>query len=600
MSWQPAPAPLLTRWAQTVSPQNAWREYPRPHMRRPEWLNLNGLWEYFITGANQATPRNLASADPAGEILVPFPIESALSGVGRPLGPGERLWYRKSFSVPAAWAGKRLLLHFGAVDWEATVWVNGSRVGSHRGGYLPFWFDISDSLAAGKNSLQVSVWDPTDSGWQARGKQVRRPRGIWYSAVSGIWQTVWLEPVPQVYIAGLKITPDLEAGAVRVRVDLGGTLPASGGVRVAASDQGVPIVERSAGSPGQELVLPIPNPKLWSPDQPHLYDLSVTAGDDRVESYFGLRKFSLGPDKQGRRRLCLNDRPLFQLGPLDQGYWPDGLYTPPSEQAMRWDLGLIKRLGFNMLRKHVKVEPARYYYECDRLGLIVWQDMPNGGAIVGDLPTFLALAFGARRKDGNYRLAGRADPASREDFQRELQELVEHLYNFPCIGMWVPFNEGWGQFDAARIAGWLTELDPTRPVDHASGFYDQQAGDCRSWHVYFKDLPASLPVAGRAEVLSEFGGYSLKLAGHLWNPKAEFGYRKFTRPATLTAAYLDLLDRQLKPWAAAGLSAAIYTQTTDVEIEVNGYVTYDREVEKMDFERIGRVHREIITAQENL
>jgi beta-galactosidase/beta-glucuronidase len=585
MTWQPVPGSLMTRWAKEVTPENAWREYPRPQLVRPEWQNLNGLWEYAVT------PRETAEfPEVQGQILVPFPLESALSGVRRSLSPGERLWYRCTFRVPQSWQGKRLLLHFGAVDWEADVRVNGQGIGNHRGGFLPFWFDITRALQSGDNELVVAVTDPTDASWQARGKQVREPGSIWYTAVSGIWQTVWLEPVPQTFIAGLKITPDLDLGTVRVELKAGGAADQLGSVHFRAYSAGEQVAEGLSGSTSMEVTLSIPQAKTWSPASPYLYDLVVESGDDRVNSYFGMRKFSLGQDVRGRMRLCLNNRPLFQFGPLDQGYWPDGLYTPPSEAAMCFDLDIIQRLGCNMLRKHVKVEPARYYYECDRRGLIVWQDMPNGAKAVGDVPSLLAILFGTRRKDGNYPYAGREDALSRADFKCELQEVVEHLYNFPSIGMWVPFNEGWGQFNSRETADWLKACDPTRLVDAASGWFDQGGGDCKSLHVYFKKLPGTRPGKGRAMVLSEFGGYSLKLPGHLWNPQVEFGYRKYHTRQELTSAYLELLEKELKPWISRGLSAAVYTQTTDVEIEINGYLSYDREVEKMDFERLKAMH----------
>jgi beta-galactosidase/beta-glucuronidase len=588
MNWQPVPGNLITRWGKEVTPENAWREYPRPQLVRPEWQNLNGLWEYAIT------PRE-GSEYPGtqGQILVPFPLESALSGVKRSLNPGERLWYRRTFQVPPAWKGKRTLLHFGAVDWEAEVRINGHRVGTHRGGFLPFSFDITETLHPGENELIVAVTDPTDTSWQARGKQVLEPRSIWYTAVSGIWQTVWLESVPEAFIAGVKITPDLDTGTVRVEIKSGGAANRLEGVRVQVHSAGALVAEKVLASNETGLTLSIPQVKPWSPASPHLYDLIVETRDDQVRSYFGMRKFSLGKDSQGRTRLCLNNRPLFQFGPLDQGYWPDGLYTPPSEAAMRFDLDEIQRLGCNMLRKHVKVEPARYYYECDRRGLIVWQDMPNGAKAVGDATSVLAILFGSRRGDGNYSYARREDAEGRGDFQRELLELVEHLYNFSCIGMWVPFNEGWGQFDSRHVVDWLKAYDPTRPVDAASGWFDQGGGDCKSLHVYFKKLPRNKPEKERAVVVSEFGGYSLNLPGHLWNPTAEFGYRKYRSREELTTAYLALLEKELKPWIERGLSAAIYTQTTDVEIEINGYLSYDREIEKMDFDKLKEMHNSL-------
>jgi beta-galactosidase/beta-glucuronidase len=584
MTWQPISGNIQTAWAKDVSPESVWQEYPRPQMTRPDWLNLNGLWEYWITERTEKTQRKRE-----GEILVPYPIESALSGVKRPLEAGELLWYRRQFSIPEAWRSTRILLHFEAVDWESSVFVNNQQVGEHAGGYLPFWFDITDYLARDEiqNDLLVSVWDPTDAHWQQRGKQVLKPKSIWYAAVSGIWQTVWLEPVPQTYIAGLKITPDVDAGTIRVKTNL--IEPGSGMVHVRVYEAGVSVAEGETENAAAEITVQIPNPKLWSPNTPHLYDLEVTAGEDRVSSYFGMRKFSL----EGGH-LCLNGAPLFQFGPLDQGYWPDGLYTPPTDEAMRRDIEMVKRLGFNMLRKHVKVEPRRYYYYCDRIGLIVWQDMPNGSKAVGEVTSTLAMVFGSRRRDRNYRDAGREEAASRQNFQSELKEMVDHLYNCTCIGMWVPFNEGWGQFDAKETAQWLSEYDPTRLVDHASGWFDQGGGDCKSLHIYKLKLPVVKPERKRAVVLSEFGGYSLKINGHLWNPNAEFGYKNFDTPQALTEAYLDLLNRQLKPWIEAGLSAAIYTQTTDVEIEVNGFMTYDREVEKMDFAKVRQAHKELM------
>ncbi|MBI4732300.1 MAG: beta-galactosidase [Chloroflexi bacterium] len=549
-------------------------------MTRPEWQNLNGLWEYGITKKAKNEKQNHE-----GQILVPFPIESALSGVKRRLGPDDWLWYRRTFSIPDAWRGKRVLLHFGAVDWETKVFVNDQPVGEHVGGYLPFWFDVTDVLQDGENELKVRVWDPTDSHWQQRGKQVLKPKSIWYTAVSGIWQTVWLEPVPQTYIAGLKIIPDVDTGTVGVRVMLAGTESSAGGASVRVYDGGVEIAAAETEDARVEIRVPIPYPKLWSPDLPHLYDLEITAGEDKVGSYFGMRKFSVEAG-----RLCLNNQPLFQFGPLDQGYWPDGLYTPPTDEAMRRDVELVKGLGFNMLRKHVKVEPARYYYFCDRMGLIVWQDMPNGGKMVGEIPTFLALTFGSRRRDSDYRYAGRTDEASRQEFLRELQEMVDALYNFTCIGMWVPFNEGWGQFQAKEIAKRVKSYDPTRLVDHASGWFDRRGGDFKSLHIYMRKLFPPKSLRGRAFVISEFGGYGLQLAGHVWDEQKKFSQRFYDSSEALTQAYLDTLEKELKPLIPRGLAAAIYTQTTDVEIDINGYLTYDRRVEKMDAERIREAH----------
>ena len=591
-SWKPVPGHIMTRWAKEITPENVWQEYPRPQMVREKWMNLNGLWDYAVT------PKGSAKPEFEGEILVPFGIESALSGVKRPLQPDELLWYRRKFSVPADWAGQRILLHFGAVDWECTVWVNGVEVGQHRGGYMPFYFDIADQLLGGESEIVVSVWDPSDKSWIARGKQVLEPKSIWYTAVSGIWQTVWLEPVPQTHIHSLKLTPDIDAETLKVSVTLDGATEETQ-VQVSAFSGDVQIGATSGGV-REQLEIPVPNPQLWSPDSPFLYDLQVEIRQqgqtiDQVASYFGMRKFSLQSDAQGRQRLCLNNQPLFQYGPLDQGYWPDGLHTPPSAAAMRSDVEFLKEIGCNMLRKHIKVEPARFYYDCDRLGMIVWQDMPNGGKPVGDVLSFLAIMFGkfTRRDDRWYWRAGRSEQASREDYWRELREMVDHLHNFACIGLWVPFNEAWGQFDAKAVAAWLHDYDPTRPVDHASGWFDQGGGDFRSIHTYFKALAPEDPDSQRGVILSEFGGYAIKLEGHIWNPDTEFGYRKYDSQEALTAAYVDLLRTQLEPWIARGLSAAVYTQTTDVEIEVNGYLTYDREIIKMEKEQLVEAHHHL-------
>jgi len=622
-AWEPVRGQIMTRWAAEVSPETAWREYPRPQLRRPDWLNLNGLWEYAVTPRGQAPTRF------EGEILVPFAIESALSGVKRPLQPSETLWYRRTFSLPASWRGRKVLLHFGAVDWEATVWVNGRELGTHRGGYLPFSFeitgfvdrqgeverqtssvklevpDVRDERERGRagsgegiHELHVAVWDPTDRHWQQRGKQVLKSKGIWYTAVSGIWQTVWLEAVPDTYVDSLKVTPDIQEAAVRVEARLSGAVEGIT-VRARALEGGEETASASVRA-GEPLTLRFPSARLWSPDDPYLYDLEVEVrrgGEviDRVESYFGMRSFGMGKDERGRPRLCLNGRPLFQVGPLDQGYWPDGLYTPPSEAAMRRELALVKALGCNMVRKHVKVEPALYYCDCDRLGLIVWQDMPNGGRALGALLSFVATLSGRlkRRDDRWRRMAGRDSAAAREDFRRELREMVDHLYGFPCIGVWVPFNEGWGQFDAAKTAEWLRAYDPTRAVDHASGWFDQGGGEMRSLHVYFKALPGDDPGADRALVLSEFGGYALTVPGHAWESGTEFGYRKFASRRELTEAYVELVERQLKPWIEKGLSAAVYTQLTDVETELNGFLTYDRVVAKMEARRVAEAHRSL-------
>ncbi len=544
------PATLLTRWAAEVTDDRVLPDYPRPDLVRRDWRNLNGPWEYAIRDRGADRP---ASFD--GTILVPFPVQSRLSNVARAVKDTERLWYRRTLRAPSA-SDRRWLLHFGAVDWEATVWVNGRRIGDHRGGYDPFTFDITDALRPdGDQELVVSVWDPTDRGEQPRGKQVLEPKSIWYTAVTGIWQTVWLEPVPTTYITGLQIRPDVDAGEVRVRIDAASAAPASGrltaSVNVERADgSGVGVIDAAAGD---TVSIRIPQARLWSPDDPYLYRLRVrlTSGDS-VESYFGMRKIAVQPDATGVKRLFLNGRPLFEYGLLDQGWWPDGLYTAPTDEALRSDIETTKRLGFNLIRKHVKVEPARWYYHADRLGVLVWQDMPSGDNKTAD---------------------GKAQ------FTRELEHVVDALENHPAIVMWVPFNEGWGQHDAAARVDWLKRRDPTRLVNHASGWTDEHISDVSDAHRYpGPGVPA--PDANRAAVLGEFGGLGLPLEGHTWLAKGNWGYRSFTTPEALGQAYRDLLY-QLRIMIGERLSAAIYTQTTDVEIEVNGIMTYDRAVTKL-------------------
>ena len=573
-------------------------EYPRPQLRRPGWINLNGAWDYAVQIVEDQMPETYQ-----GEILVPYPVESALSGVHQALKPDEKLWYRRSFADPRpqleGGPGSRVLLHFGAVDYQCAIWVNQQFAGKHTGGYLPFSLDITEKLQSGENELVVSVWDPTDAGLQQRGKQSLKPKGIWYTAVSGIWQTVWLEVVPETYIQSMKLTPDLEGQRLLIEVTVAG-LSADQNIGVwaeAASDGNV--VATGGGWSDEVVEFSIADPILWSPDNPHLYDLRVQLIDDgkvvdQAVSYFGMRQFGLERDAEGKMRFILNGEPLFLYGPLDQGYFPDGLYTPPSDEALFFDIEYAKRLGCNLIRKHVKVEPLRWYYHCDRLGMIVWQDMPNGGRIDGDVVAMLSLLFGFHRKD-THRLArfGRANEDNQAEFQDELQAMIDHLVNATCIAVWVPFNESWGQFRAREIAGWLKAYDPTRLVDHASGWFDQGSGDFQSKHVYFKKLKAP-KTDGRAFVLSEFGGYSLKVPGHLWDEDKKFGYRFYDSSQELTEAYLTLLHDQLEPLIAQGLAAAIYTQTTDVEIEINGFLTYDRKVEKMDAQVLQQAHERLI------
>lgn len=563
-------------------------EYPRPQMVRPNWVNLNGWWQYKIQPKEASAPQGYD-----GNIMVPYAVESLLSGVQQPLSPEQRLWYQRTFTRPETGPGSRCLLHFGAVDYECEVWLNGIHVGRHSGGYLPFTLDITDALVGAENELLVSVWDPGDTGLQQRGKQVLKPKGIWYTSISGIWQTVWLEVVPAIHIESLKLTPDLDACTLSVEVKVRGAV---GNISLELDVFSDKVKICSAeGNANQAIRCLIPDPIAWSPANPTLYDLRVRllrAGQvlDEVTSYFAMRKFGLMKDADGHMRFALNNRILFLYGPLDQGFFPDGLYTPPSEEAMLFDIEYARRIGCNMIRKHIKVEPLRWYYHCDRLGLIVWQDMINGGLIDGEVVAILSLMFGFHRNDTRrLKRFGRRDESSQAEFQAELKGMIDHLHNTACIAVWVPFNESWGQFNAKQMADWVKQYDPTRLVDHASGWFDQGGGDFQSRHIYVKKLLRPKPDQ-RAFVVSEFGGYSQIIPGHLWDEKKKFGYRFYANSDLLTKAYLDLLKNEVKPLIAQGLAAAIYTQTTDVEIEINGYLTYDRKVEKMDAQILRSAH----------
>jgi beta-galactosidase/beta-glucuronidase len=577
--WQAAEAPLMTRWAAAVAPDNVHPEYPRPQLVRDEWLSLNGLWDYAIRPRAESFPTAFD-----GQILVPFPAESALSGVMETVGEENRLWYRRHFAAPDRVEGGRTLLHFGAVDWHATVWVNGIEVGEHQGGYDPFTLDVTEALDDGsEQEILVGVWDPTDAGFQPRGKQVNEPRGIWYTAVTGIWQTVWLESVPSISIAGLRMVPDIDAGGLR----LGATLRAAEGMEPAGSeltlhaqalDSGQ-VVASTDGDAGDELEIKIADAKLWSPDSPFLYDLVVELqrnGEpiDTISSYFGMREIALGEDANGVNRLLLNNEPLFQYGTLDQGWWPDGLYTAPTDEALQSDIEVLKQLGFNMIRKHVKVEPARWYYHCDRLGMLVWQDMPNGDSHIG-------------RDDPD--LERTEESAS--DYRRELSAVIDLLRNQPSVVVWVPFNDGWGQFDTDGILSWVKSYDPTRLVDGPSGWTDRGSGDIHDIHAYPGPAMPELE-ASRTVVLGEFGGLGLPVSGHLWRDRDNWGYRTYATSQELQESYDRLID-ELLPMIDAGLAAAIYTQTTDVEIEVNGLMTYDRAVVKFDKDKMAQTNRRL-------
>ncbi len=535
-------------------------------MVRSNWINLNGLWNFALAPAGSAAPNELN-----GKILVPFCIESALSGVGRNIGDGQALWYSRTFSKPVLGDRERLLLHFDAVDWDTRVLVNGQNVGEHRGGYDPFTFDITDYLVrAPQQVITVRVIDQTDN-YQPRGKQSLRPSGIFYTAASGIWQTVWLETVLSNYITSLKIRPDIDNGLVVVSV----MMPSTEQAQIAVLDEAGHEIASKTGPVNTEVSIKVPDPRYWSPDDPYLYRLKVLAGSDLVTSYFGMRKIERRVDQTGTNRFFLNNRPIFLFGPLDQGYWPDGIYTAPNDEALKFDLETSKRFGFNVVRKHVKVEPERWYYWADQLGLLVWQDFPS----VMDVLLDRGAADLTRSSE------------AKQQIETEMKSMVDRHWNHPCIMMWVSFNEGWGQYDTARVVGLFKSWDSSRLVDNASGWNDRKVGDVRDLHSY----PAPSNVrkdAGRIVVQGEYGGGGLLVPGHDWDPSTSFQYVHFETNKELENFFLNGLA-EIKNGIVDGLSAAIYTQLTDVEDEINGLTTYDRAVLKITPESVSKVVRSL-------
>jgi len=561
-------------------------EYPRPQMRRENWTCLNGWWDYSIrSDERQQEPGVVRTAGPDGRILVPFSPETVRSGVGATLQPGETLWYAREIEMSDLPAGRRLLLHFGAVDERCRVWWNGMEAGSHRNGYLPFTFDVTEYVRDGANLLQVAVQDDTDKGTACRGKQTLKPGGMYYHAQSGIWQTVWLETVPDHYLTDFRITPDPEGEAVGLQLFF--SSEAETDVTVSLEGEEFSFT----GESGMQIRIPVPEPRLWSPEEPNLYPFRIQArksgqspeadGDaDVVDSYFAMRSFGIGEDEAGRPCLLLNGNPYFFHGVLDQGYWPESLMTAPADEALIYDIEAMKKAGFNMLRKHVKIEPARWYYHCDRLGMVVWQDMVNGGGPVPKLlETYLPNIIPAiidHMPDDRYRLLAREDAGARAEFEEDLLEMVHVLYNSPCIGLWTPFNEGWGQFDALRLSEMVKAADPTRPVDHASGWFDQGGGDLRSIHNYFR--PLKVEKEARPCVLTEYGGINSTIPGHSMSEEV-YGYQK-SDPAAFPDTFRALMD-QISQLKADGLAGAVYTQVSDIEEETNGILTYDRKVMKL-------------------
>jgi len=562
-AWKPAKGPLMTRWAKDVSPENAHPEYPRPQMVRKEWQNLNGVWQFQAATENEEAP---VGKDLKEQILVPYPVESALSGVMR---HETRMWYRRTFEVPKDWTGRKVLLHLDAVDWEGTVYVNGKKLGTHRGGYDAFGFDITKSLRPdGPQEIIVGVYDPTDQGNQPRGKQVSKPGGIWYTPTSGIWQTVWIEPVKDQFIEQVQAIPDVDAGEVKINVNALGILRRTPiNATVTLNENGKSFSASASGTTGRPLTIKIPDAQLWSPDSPTLYNLHVELSpnnqvSDAVDCYFAMRKVAVAKDEGGINRLMLNNKPIFMVGPLDQGFWPDGIYTAPTDEALKFDIETEKKYGFNMARKHVKVEPERWYYWADKLGLLVWQDMPSGPS---------------RRN------AGEAMPQKdKEQFEKELDRLIQGRGNHPCIVMWVVFNEGWGQFDTPRLVEHVKQLDPTRLVDDASGWTDKGAGDVMDMH-HYPDPSMPKVEEKRAAVLGEFGGLGMPIEGHMW-PGKLWQYRGVADQQKLTDSYVKMLKDGWK-LKDRGLCAVVYTQITDVETESNGLMTYDREVFKVNPEK---------------
>ena len=579
--WKPAGEKIKTEWANKVNPKLVLPEYPRPIMERKEWKNLNGLWNYAIQEVGKSAPSKYD-----GQILVPFAVESSLSGVMKEVGAKNELWYNTTFNIESNWKGQNILLHFGAVDWKTEVWLNGVKIGSHTGGYTPFSFDITPFITGTTQQLTVKVWDPSNEGTQPRGKQVKNPEGIWYTPVTGIWQTVWIEPVNKKNITTLKTTPNIDQNVISIKPEVAG---ASYGdlIEVTVYDDSKTIATGKA-SVGENLEIVLNNPKLWSPESPFLYKTNVKLISngkvvDQVKSYFAMRKIGSKRDANGVLRMQLNNKDYFQFGPLDQGWWPDGLYTAPTDEALKYDIVKTKELGFNMIRKHVKVEPERWYTHCDELGILVWQDMPSGDEqpIWQDKKYFEGTEL-------------QRTPKSEEIYKKEWKAIMDHLYSYPSIVVWVPFNEAWGQFKTVEITEWTKNHDPSRLVNSSSGGNHFQTGDILDLHKY-PGPELYLYDARRITVLGEYGGIGLPLEGHLWRTNDNWGYVKFKNATEVTNEYIKYA-KELKKLVKTGFSAAVYTQTTDVEGEVNGFMTYDRKVDKMDFEKVRTINKEVIDA----
>lgn len=578
---------LMSRWGKEVDVKNVLPEYPRPNLVRDSYLNLNGEWEYCIN-------KNEFADEYDGTILVPYSPETKLSGVGKIVMPEEVLHYKKLITFPEGFRKDRVLLHFGAVDQECNIFVNGQQIGRHLGGYLRFSFDITEYLVDGENEIILTVKDWTEKSPHARGKQKIIKRGkyssLFYTPQSGIWKTVWMESVAEEYIESLKITPIYDEKAISIFVKTNGVSKA----KITISDKEEIITETEIEA-NKDCRIEIGDFIPWTPDNPHLYDLKVTVSNDSVSSYFGMRKLSVEKDKNGILRFFLNNEPFIFNGVLDQGYWPESLLTPPTDEALKYDIMKLKELGFNTIRKHIKVESDRFYYYCDKIGMIVWQDMPNGGGDYNMIfVTYLTNAFDwfARGvKDNHYKAFKREDKEGRYQYYCDLKGMVEQLYNYPSIAVWVPFNEGWGQFDARKATSLIKSLDSTRFVNEACGWFDQQGGDIYSIHNYSKGLEVQ-PQDNRVVALTEFGGYSYAISGHLACEK-NFGYQTFQSKEELTCNYRRLWEDEIYPNLKKGLSATIYTQTSDIEEEINGIFTYDRDEVKFIEEEIQALNQKV-------
>ena len=598
---------LISRWGKEIDPGNILQEYPRPNLVRDSYFNLNGEWECHINESE--------TADFYDEtIIVPFSPESMLSGVGKIVMPHQRLHYRKKFTLPEGFKKSRVLLHFGAVDQECSVFVNGIRMGGHKGGYLPFHFDITDSLRQGENVLTLSVTDRTAQSPHARGKQKLQKKGkyasLFYTPQSGIWKTVWMESVEKAYIEDVRITPLYDDSSVRFEITVlnacktsgaetsGGKASGgetSGTVRLAVLERGVEIGQAEITVRQEKEIKQVISQEIkldgfkpWTPDTPHLYDVIIRYGEDEVRSYFGMRKLSTGRDGKGILRFFLNNKPYFFNGILDQGYWPESLMTAPSDEALVYDIIKLKEMGYNTIRKHVKIEAERFYYHCDRLGMMVWQDMPNGGGeynmvFVTHLPN-ASDRFARGVSDRHYGIFKRKDGEGRRQYYTDLKNMVSTLYNYPSIAVWVPFNEGWGQFDAAKATKEVREIDSGRLINEACGWFDQGGGDMYSIHNYRHKLKVK-PQQDRVVALTEYGGYAYPVEEHL-SCKKEFGYQHYHSTEELTQNYKRLWEEEIYPNLQYGLCSAIYTQTSDIEEEINGVLTYDREIVKLDEEQV--------------